>query len=116
MRNKIACKLLKDKDENLVKWSYIDKLEKLQKDYHIRLANKLNSKHVNFEGQKMKTTLTAQTLSLNVAASLKYLCESENLNFKNCKPTAKFISIFNNIFDVCNSKSKFGREFKRPID
>lgn len=54
-----------------------------------------------------------------MAASLKYLQNSNDpdyAEFKICEPTLTFVKIFNNIYDICNSKSKFGRNFKRPID
>lgn len=115
VRNTMASKLLKDAEGNFVmwSWSYIDKLEKLQKEYRIRLANKIDSKHVNFDGQKMKTTLAAQTLC---SCIVKICVGIKKFKFKNCEATKKFITIFNNIFDICNSRRKFGRGFKRPID
>lgn len=115
VRNTMASKLLVDGDGNLIMWSYIDKLEKLQNLNGIRLANKINSNHINFDGQKMKTKLAAQTLSLSVAASLNYLKKSNDSEFQNCEATANFLTTFNNIFDMCNSKSKFSRKFKRPF-
>ena len=35
--------------------------------------------------------------------------------FENSKETAEFILAINNIFDILNSKSKFGKSYKSPI-
>lgn len=70
--------LLVDGDGKFVMWSFIDKLEKLQNANGVRIANRINTKHINFDGQKMKTKLAAQTLSLSVTASLKYLQKSND--------------------------------------
>ena len=35
--------------------------------------------------------------------------------FKESKATSEFILLMNNIFDILNSKSKFGKQKKRPI-
>lgn len=116
VRNTMSSKLLKDADDKFIMWAYIDKLEKLQAREGVLLANKLKAKHTEFANQKMKTSLAAQTLSLSVAAALEYLRESNNEDFNDCQPTVKFIKIFNNIFDICNSRSKFGLGFKQPIN
>lgn len=52
----MASKLLVDGDGKFVMWSYIDKLEKLQNANGVRIANRINSKHINFDGQKVGRT------------------------------------------------------------
>lgn len=64
----------------------------------------------------MKTSIAAQTFSNSVAAAMQYLLNSGNLEFKGCEATINFILIINNIFDILNSKSKFGTNFKKPLE
>ena len=94
------------------------KLEQLQSTEGILLANKLKKSHVEFENQKMKTSLAAQILSLSVAAALQSLVNNKTIGFEKSAATIKFITIVNNMFDIFNSKSKFGGtyKFKSPID
>lgn len=35
--------------------------------------------------------------------------------FEHCEATIEFITIINNLFDIFNSKSKYGSRFKRPL-
>lgn len=115
VRNTFASKLLIDGEGNLIVWRYIDQLEKLQRSEFVLLANKLTKHHIEFSGQKMKTKFAAQTLSISVAASLDYLRQT-NPDFKDSEATSKFVRLFDQISDILNSKSKFGRYFKRPIN
>ena len=62
----------------------------------------------------MKVAVAAQTLSNSVAAGIMYLKSLNLEQFKDSQPTADFEKI-NNIFDILNSKSKFGRYFKSPL-
>lgn len=63
----------------------------------------------------MKTKFAVQTLSTSVADALEYLNDEAIPEFHGCEATVEFIRLFNNLFDILNSKSKFGKEFKRPI-
>jgi hypothetical protein len=63
----------------------------------------------------MKVAVAAQTLSNSVAADLMYLRQLKLKQFENSEETAEFILKINNMFDILNSKSKFGKNFKRPI-
>ena len=115
IRNTMASKYLCDGDGNNIMWKYIDNLEKLQAADGVLQANNLVANHVRFQNQKMKTKLAAQTLSCSVAASLQYLQTACHPDFIACGPTIKFIETFNILFDIFNSKNKFGKRFKKPL-
>ena len=85
-----------------------------QKDV-LNLANKLKSKHVQWQNHKMKVSVAAQTLSHSVSAAITFLRNLQVPEFKDSKATSEFILLMNNLFDILNSKSKFGKYTKRPI-
>ena len=63
----------------------------------------------------MKVSVAAQTLSHSVSAAITNLRNLQVAEFKESKATSEFILLMNNIFDILNSKSKFGKHTKRPI-
>ena len=63
----------------------------------------------------MKVAIAAQTLSHSVAAGLMYLKNIEVPQFQDSSETAKFILTINNLFDILNSKNKYGKHYKSPI-
>ena len=62
---------LKNGNGDTIDWNFIVKLQKLQESEKLRAANKLTSKHINFENFKMKAYLALQVFSRSVAKSLK---------------------------------------------
>lgn len=84
---------------------YIKMLHELQDLNRIRLGNKLTKQHIQFHGKKMNVRLAAQTFFLR----------EKNIAFKECGHTIEFIRTFDRLFDICNTKSKYGKYFKRPI-
>ena len=63
----------------------------------------------------MKVSVAAQTLSHSVSAAISFLRNIKMKGFEDRKATSDFILLKNNVFDILNSKSKFGKNFKRPI-
>lgn len=115
VRNTLANKkVLIDGNNGLIEWKYLQMLHDLQEDMQTRLGNKLSRKHILFQNQKMKVKYATQTLSRSVANSLKTLKDIDP-RFKSCGPLIEFIEIFDCLFDICNSKSKFGKFYKRPL-
>ena len=104
-----------DGDGKEIKWDFIKRLEYVHSRDGVLLANKLRKSHIDFKNQKMKTSLAAQTLSSSVAAGLSYFLKEGNIDFVGCEATIKFITIFDNLFDILNSKHKFSCRFKRPF-
>lgn len=97
-----------------VEWKYFEKLIQLQNSKGLKLVDKLTERHINYKDQKMKVLLAVQLLSLKTAKALDYL-RSTNEDFLDCGETVRFITIFNNIFDVFNSKNIQASGFKKPM-
>ena len=109
-------RVLKDKDGDTINWSYIEELEKIQFNEGFHLANKLRKKHVMWEKNKMSTVLALQVFSNSVADSLDFCRDVLKLKqFEGSKATSTFLRKFNDIFDILNSKSKFGKHLKSPL-
>lgn len=103
-----------DNEGNKIKWDYIVELEKIQSQQGLSLANKITKQHVHFQNNKMKVKLAAQVLSNSVADALEY-CKNRYPQFEGCEATIKFIRMFNNLFDVLNSRSFRGQGYKKPL-
>lgn len=89
-----------------IDWDFIKALLKRQESKKLHLKNKLTVAHVDFWKNKMKVKLAAQLLSNTVADAIDYCNEKHKFpEFKNSEETVKFIRIFNNLFDVLNSRS-----------
>lgn len=76
-----------------IQWQYLSELHTIQEDEGLRMGNKLTSRHVHFDNQKMKVNLAAQTLSLSVATALETLEEIHHPKFLGCQATAEFIKV-----------------------
>lgn len=76
-----------------VRWKYISDLNDVQEQEGLHAANKITHRHINFEGQKMKVALAAQTLSRSVATALCMLLEAGHPQFQDWLPTIKFIQV-----------------------
>jgi len=59
--------------------------------------------------------VAAQTLSFSVAAAIYYLRGLKLPKFRDSKQTTEFIMTMNNLFDVFNLMSKFGKVMKAPL-
>lgn len=114
IRNNWAAKgILYDGDGNAIKWDYIKALVDLQNKEGLSLGTKLTRQHIQFHNDKMKVRFAVQVLSKRVADALTYCKEMEA--FKGCEATIKFVTIFNNLFDVLNSRSFTDSGFKHPL-
>jgi hypothetical protein len=118
---KLARNALGDKEifltdgKETISWHYIKELFNVQQSDILHLGNKLKNVHIKWHNQKMKVAVAAQTLSSSVAAGMMYLCSLKIKQFENCEHTAEFIQNINDIFDILNTKSKFGKRYKRPL-
>lgn len=91
--------------EGQVKWNFITNLFSLQDAEGLRLANKLTKGHINWQDQKMKVRLAAQTLSESVATAIEYCREKILEQFAGSEATCSFLKKFNDLFDILNSRS-----------
>ena len=116
-RNALAdLKVLKNSKGKEIKWAFIELLHELQVEEGVHAANKLRKAHIEFHRQKMKVSLAAQVLSNSVADALKFCREELNLpKFAGSEATEEFIRIFNDAFDIMNSRNTFGKNLKAPM-
>ena len=63
----------------------------------------------------MNVRLAAQVLSSGVADAIDYLRISGDTNFVDSEATTEFIRVFDQLFDVMNSRSSYAKGFKSPI-
>ena len=100
-------KVLIDGEGRKIEWTYIMNLHRLQQETQIHLCNKLKKPHVAFRKNPMSVKLAAQTLSKSVADSLQFCCTDLRLpEFANAEATVDFITCFDLLFDVMNSRSR----------
>lgn len=119
VRNTYGSKqIIFDRDGGEIKWSYIEKLVEYGKTREFRLIHKLNQKHLQWKRCIMKVDIADQTLSASTAGSLKFLIEQGENDFRDAGPTIRFITIFDKLFDVFNTKYNDKNEpnvFKRAL-
>ena len=63
----------------------------------------------------MRVSVAEQILSSSVAAGIMYLQSLKLKQFENSQDTAKFILTINNLFDMLNSKSMYGKNYRSPL-
>ena len=63
----------------------------------------------------MKLKVAAKTLSFSVAAAINYLRGLKLPKSRDSKQTTEFIMTMKTLFDVLNSKSKFGKVMKARL-
>ncbi|KAK3910037.1 DNA transposase [Frankliniella fusca] len=116
VRNALATrKEIKDFHNNVVKWNDIENLHKVQMNEGLRLGNKLTDRHIKWFENKQKVSLAGQTLSKSVAVSLKFCEKLQMSKFENVSATARFCSVFNDLFDVFNSCTCETYGLKQPM-
>lgn len=109
-------KILFDPTGAAIKWEFFEKLVEFKKTHGFQLTHKLNQTHLNWKKQPMKVDLAVQTLSASTANSMEYLMKAGFDEFSEAEPTIEFIKIFNNMFDIFNTKSKrSSNEFKNAV-
>lgn len=115
VHNILAAKHTLRTPSGLVEWKYLVMLNNLQNMTGYKIAEKLSDRHINFENEKMRVDLAAQTLSASVSNALLSLQNSHD-DFRECSETAKFIGVFNILFDMFNSKNTNAPGYKAPMN
>lgn len=114
-RNHFASKELHSRS-GPIKWDFILALERIQRENSCNLGNKLKSKHIHWEANKMCVRLAVETMSDSVADSIEQLQEDGTPEFQESNATIEYIRVNNNLFDVMNSKVNHeGPNYKQPI-
>ena len=113
MRNALGSwKTLIDGKNNVIRWQHIVDLYEYQKNNGFTLANKLTKQHVRFEKNPMKVKYAVQVLSQSVANALLTMSELKQEKFENVEATVEYLTTFDSIYDIMNSRSlqdKFGK-------
>lgn len=105
-----------DNNNEIIDYEFIEKLLTLQVKENCHLSNKLKKQHVFFSRQKMKVKLTTQLLSRSVATALNFCKNILNLeDFQNSGATIKFLNLFNDAFDILNSRSLNGFGYEKAL-
>ncbi|CAI6368667.1 unnamed protein product [Macrosiphum euphorbiae] len=81
----------------------------------LNFANKISASHVDWRKNIMKVRLAAETLSSSTADALEALNCLNVSEFKNVEETIKFIRTIDRLFDFLNTRSPFGKGFKKPL-
>lgn len=97
-----------------IEWRYFVSLVEFQEKLGCQLGNKLTRSHLQWFRKKMNVRMAVETLSLSVANAMEYLRDLGYKEFEGCEATVEYIRYMNNIFDILNSKTPDGRNFKRP--
>lgn len=113
VRNVLSSQSVLTTAQGEVRWSFLEQLNDMQNQSGLQLAPHLSNHHINFQNQKMKVILAAQTLSKSVSDALKSL--ENHPDFEGSMPTAEFVSVFNNLFDVLNSMDPSADGLKKPM-
>lgn len=100
-----------------VEWKYYELLSKLQTEHGIRAGNKITKEHIEFENKKMRVYLSTQLFSRSVADALRFCHASSVEGFENddVLVTADFTQVLNDIFDLLNTRSLFGKGTHAPV-
>lgn len=109
--------IIYDLNNDKIMWKYIENLVWLQISKNINLGNKLNKTHVDFKGRKMNVRVAAETISYSTSLGIEFLNKiKKHPGFEGSESTVEAIRIFNNSFDVMNSKRNHTKDqYKRPI-
>ena len=73
-------KKIKNSKDEVIDWGYIEQLYVIQSNAGLKMANKLTSRHIDFQNNIMKVKYAVQLLSRSVALSLKE-CKLEPKSF-----------------------------------
>ena len=111
-----ASGVLIDGEKKTIRWDLINRLNALQQQEGLVLANKLRSGHVTFRNQVMKVNVAVQTISSSVADAIEFCTTKLQLpEFQDSGPTCTFLRTFDRLFDVLNSRNPLARGFKGPL-
>lgn len=111
-------KVLRDDKGQLIQWKYFVLLEKYRREKNFNFCHKLTRRHIDWDKNKMNVSLATQTLSNSVADAMEHLMKDSNEEFADAAPTIRFIRLFNDLFDVMNSRFKGSFDvniLKRPL-
>lgn len=102
---------LRNGNGDIISWDYFGRMVRFQESVGLHAANKLTRRHLHFKKEIMKVNLALQIFSNSVVDALDYLNIDLGLHdFRNSEHTATFCRIFNNVFDVLNSRNCLSKQ------
>ncbi len=103
VRNSLGSSKVICSPSGVVKWDYIQNLHELQEETGLRAGNKLQKTHIQWQQNKMKLSIAAQTLSASVADAIDFLRDDLKMpQFQGSEATSEFIRLFDHLFDIFN--------------
>lgn len=107
-----------DKNGAMVQWRYIEQLVKFGYEKGFSATHKLNRSHIEWRRRPMNVRIAVETLSKSTADSVEYLMTKGWKEFAGATATIYFIRLFNDLFDVLNTKSVRNNEnaFKNAMN
>jgi hypothetical protein len=104
-------------DGNEILWIFFENLVNLQNIEGLHAATKLRKRHLQWAREKMKVKIAAQTFSNSVADAFLFLClDLQHEDFLGATGTATFCKIFNNLFDILNSRNWASKtKYRKPL-
>ncbi|XP_012502625.1 PREDICTED: DNA transposase THAP9 [Propithecus coquereli] len=73
------------------------------------------SKLASLKNHVLKTNRAAQLFSESVASALEHLLSSGLPPFQDCSGTVHFLRLISNLFDIFNSRNRYGKGLKGPL-
>lgn len=117
VRNTLGKQDLNDNENKTISWKFIQQLVLFQDAEKLHPATKVRSRHVYFNNEKMKVNLAVQVLSTSVSDALTFLeYDLKSPHFATASATATFCKMFNDMFDILNSRNLYNKtETKQAI-
>lgn len=118
VRNQFARKnILFGRQNDKIQWSYLQHLVNFKNNNNLSMTHKLNAKHMQWSRKIMKVNIAVQTLSNSTASSINFLMKKKYPEFASAEETIYFIELFNDLFDVFNTKHDEKKNiYKNPLN
>lgn len=109
---------LTDEDGGEIKWMYVELLVKYSQEKGLSMIHKLGKSHLDWRRHPMHCRTAIETLSRSAADGLEFLRSNGFEEFVGAAPTSRKMYLFNDLFDVFNTKSTFKNEnvFKNAMN
>ncbi|XP_003414163.2 DNA transposase THAP9 isoform X2 [Loxodonta africana] len=95
-------------------WQHLVDLVALE-EQELSSMERIPSALPNLKNHVLKMNCAAQIFSESVASALECLLSIGLPPFQNCIGTIHFLRLINNLFDVFNSRNRYGKELKGPL-
>ncbi|XP_008053799.1 DNA transposase THAP9 [Carlito syrichta] len=95
-------------------WQHLVDLAALEEQ---ELAGRERSpcKLISLKSHVLKVNCAAQLFSESVARALEHLLSTGLPSFQKCMGTTYFLRLISNLFDICNSRNRYGKRLKGPL-